>query len=72
MARSETFGALCKRFFFRIRRDDLSAQVRRTLVSTLYTQPASLAIGAFNGIAGIDNGGQLFMDGFNAGLEVVY
>jgi len=51
MARSETFGALCKRFFFRIRRDDLSAQVRRTLVSTLYTQPASLAIGAFNGIA---------------------
>jgi len=29
----------------------LSARVRRTLVSTLYTQPASLAIGAFNGVA---------------------
>lgn len=29
-------------------------------------------IGEFNRIQGIDNGGQLFMDGFNAGLEVVY
>ncbi len=31
--------------------DTLSERVRRTLVKTLYTQPASLAIGAFNGIA---------------------
>lgn len=31
--------------------DNLSARVQRTLVKTLYTQPASLAIGAFNGVA---------------------
>lgn len=35
----------------RNRSDVLSERVRRTLVKTLYTQPASLAIGAFNGIA---------------------
>ena len=34
----------------RKRADPVSAQVRRTLVETLYTQPSSLAIGAFNGI----------------------
>lgn len=39
------------RLFRNARKDQLSARVRRTLVSTLYTQPASLAIGAFNGIA---------------------
>ena len=30
--------------------DAMNEQVRRTLVSSLYTQPSSLAIGAFNGI----------------------
>lgn len=35
----------------RTRSDTLSERVRRTLVKTLYTQPGSLAIGAFNGIA---------------------
>ncbi|WP_061924812.1 putative bifunctional diguanylate cyclase/phosphodiesterase [Altererythrobacter epoxidivorans] len=39
------------RFLSRPRADKLSARVRRTLVTTLYTQPASLAIGAINGIA---------------------
>ena len=38
-------------FARRNRSDNLSERVRRTLVKTLYTQPASLAIGAFNGIA---------------------
>ena len=33
------------------RTDGLSARVQRTLVKTLYTQPASLAIGAVNGVA---------------------
>ncbi|OZA90801.1 MAG: hypothetical protein B7X57_10925, partial [Erythrobacter sp. 34-65-8] len=31
--------------------DALNERVRRNLVRTLYTQPSSLAIGAFNGIA---------------------
>lgn len=31
--------------------DNLSARVRRTLVTSLYTQPTSLAIGAINGVA---------------------
>ncbi|MBE5073103.1 EAL domain-containing protein [Erythrobacteraceae bacterium E2-1 Yellow Sea] len=35
----------------RTRSDTLSERVKRTLVQTLYTQPGSLAIGAFNGIA---------------------
>ena len=35
----------------RTRSDHLSERVKRTLVKTLYTQPGSLAIGAFNGIA---------------------
>lgn len=35
----------------RTRSDTLSERVKRTLVKTLYTQPGSLAIGAFNGIA---------------------
>ncbi|MEL6878650.1 MAG: GGDEF-domain containing protein, partial [Pseudomonadota bacterium] len=34
----------------RKRGDPLSERVRRTLVTTLYTQPTSLAIGAINGI----------------------
>ncbi len=38
-------------FSRRNRSDNLSERVRRTLVKTLYTQPGSLAIGAFNGIA---------------------
>ena len=40
-----------QRIFARFRRTDaLSERVQRTLVRTLYTQPTSLAIGAFNGI----------------------
>ncbi|MEP3051435.1 MAG: EAL domain-containing protein [Erythrobacter sp.] len=35
----------------RHRQDKLSDRVRRTLVKSLYTQPASLGIGAINGIA---------------------
>lgn len=35
----------------RDRTDQVSERVRRLLVTTLYTQPTSLAIGAFNGIA---------------------
>jgi|GEM_PF-141093 len=35
----------------RTRSDTLSERAKRTLVTTLYTQPSTLAIGAFNGIA---------------------
>jgi len=38
--------AICARRFRRDRSDKLSARVRRVLVKSLYTQPASLAIGA--------------------------
>lgn len=48
--RKQTLG-LRALFTHRNRADKLSERVRRTLVKTLYTQPASLAIGAFNGIA---------------------
>ena len=48
---SGVIRALRGRFTIRPRKDNLSERVRRTLVSTLYTQPGSLAIGAFNGIA---------------------
>ncbi len=51
MGLSGHFRALSANLQRRAQRDNLSARVRRTLVSTLYTQPASLAIGAFNGIA---------------------
>ena len=51
MGRSISFGAIRKRLAQRPRADNLSERVQRILVSTLYTQPASLAIGAFNGIA---------------------
>lgn len=50
----------------RLKREDaLDERVRRTLVRTLYTQPSSLAIGAFNGImssliVAIWSGQQLF------------
>lgn len=51
MAGKEPLRALRKRFASQTSTDKLSAQVRRTLVTTLYTQPGSLAIGAINGIA---------------------
>ena len=51
MGRPAFIGAIHKRLTQRPREDNLSERVRRILVSTLYTQPASLAIGAFNGIA---------------------
>ena len=51
MGKTRPLATLAKRFSIRTRKDNLSARVRRTLVSTLYTQPGSLAIGAFNGIA---------------------
>lgn len=51
MARSAALRAFRKRLSLPARKDSLSEQVRRTLVKTLYTQPTSLAIGAFNGIA---------------------
>ncbi|QIG55154.1 EAL domain-containing protein [Altererythrobacter sp. BO-6] len=44
-------GGFWRRLVLRTKTDELSAQVRRTLVATLYAQPSSLAIGAFNGIA---------------------
>ena len=51
MGMSATINAIKRRLSVRSSQDTLSARVRRTLVSTLYTQPASLAIGAFNGVA---------------------
>ena len=42
---------LCDWITSRTRSDTLSERVKRMLVQTLYTQPGSLAIGAFNGIA---------------------
>ena len=54
------------KFFKRRRSDNLSERVRRTLVRTLYTQPASLAIGAINGI------GSTAIAAWVTGLEVLY
>ncbi|WFL76693.1 EAL domain-containing protein [Altererythrobacter arenosus] len=51
MNRSGTLKAMRGLFSSRSRSDKLSARVQRTLVTTLYTQPGSLAIGAINGIA---------------------
>ncbi len=51
MARANSLRKLRAIVTSRKNADNLSARVRRTLVSTLYTNPASLAIGAFNGIA---------------------
>ncbi len=53
-------------FTRRNRADKLSERVRRTLVKTLYTQPASLAIGAFNGIA------STAIAAWVSGLDVLY
>ncbi len=50
MAMSEQFGRVAR--ILAPKSDDaINERVRRTLVRTLYTQPASLAIGAVNGIA---------------------
>ncbi len=50
MIKGVPFG-LVRKFKSRfMRTDPLSERVRRTLVRTLYTQPSSLIIGAFNGI----------------------
>ncbi|WP_427969061.1 putative bifunctional diguanylate cyclase/phosphodiesterase [Altererythrobacter sp.] len=48
------------------RTDKLSERVKHTLVRTLYTQPASLAIGAINGIA------STFIAAWAANLNVLY
>lgn len=51
MGRITHLGTLRERLSLLSREDNLSERVRRILVSTLYTQPTSLAIGAINGIA---------------------
>lgn len=50
MTRSAIEKAVARIAGRRTRKDPVSETVRRLLVRTLYTQPASLAIGAFNGI----------------------
>jgi diguanylate cyclase (GGDEF)-like protein len=66
MGRIASFGAIQKRLMQRPREDNLSERVRRMLVSTLYTQPTSLAIGAINGIA------STAIAAWVSGLEVLY
>jgi diguanylate cyclase (GGDEF)-like protein len=51
MEAKRLLSALGIRVAARKRSDQLSARVRRILVKTLYTQPASLALGALAGIA---------------------
>jgi len=51
MAISEVIAKARRRFGSRSRSDRVSERVRRTLVTTLYTQPSSLAIGGLCGIA---------------------
>ena len=66
MNRSGDVSTLIKRMLFRPRKDNLSERVRRILVSTLYTQPGSLAIGAFNGVA------STAIAAWVAGLPILY
>jgi len=51
MARRKPFSEMRSLLRTHNNGDNLSARVRRTLVTTLYTQPTSLAIGAINGVA---------------------
>ena len=45
-----SFSEACNRIARKPTKDNLSERVQRTLIHTLYAQPASLAIGAINGI----------------------
>ena len=51
MSKSWPLNLRRKLVTFRGRSDTVSERAKRLLVKTLYTQPSTLAIGAFNGVA---------------------